>query len=65
MFFIKNIFIESRIIMNLKQRANQLKRDIPVILLALKKKETPWYAKVMAILTISYALSPIKNYGLI
>ncbi|NLZ35520.1 hypothetical protein N3C_2621 [Clostridium sp. N3C] len=51
--------------MNLKQRANQLKRDIPVILLALKKKETPWYAKVMAILTISYALSPIKNYGLI
>lgn len=45
--------------MNLKQRAKQLKRDIPAILFPLKKKDTPWYAKVLAILTISYALSPI------
>jgi uncharacterized membrane protein YkvA (DUF1232 family) len=32
---------------------------IPAIFLALKNKATPWYAKIMAILTISYALSPI------
>lgn len=45
--------------MNLKQRAKQLKRDIPAIYFAMKKKETPWYAKLMAIITISYALSLI------
>ncbi len=45
--------------MNLIERAKQLKKDIPAIFLTLKKKETPWYAKVLAILTIGYALSPI------
>lgn len=45
--------------MSLKERAKQLKKDIPAIFLALKKKETPWYAKALAILTIGYALSPI------
>ncbi|HEY9059901.1 MAG TPA: YkvA family protein [Pseudobacteroides sp.] len=45
--------------MKLKERAKQLKKDIPAVFLALKKKETPWYAKVLAILTIIYALSPI------
>jgi uncharacterized membrane protein YkvA (DUF1232 family) len=45
--------------MNLKERAKQLKRDIPAVYLALKKKETPWYAKTLAILTVGYALSPI------
>jgi uncharacterized membrane protein YkvA (DUF1232 family) len=43
----------------LKERAKQLKRDIPAVFLALKRKETPWYAKAMAVLTIGYALSPI------
>lgn len=45
--------------MNFKERTQQLKRDIPAVFLAFKNKSTPWYAKVMAILTISYALSPI------
>lgn len=45
--------------MNIKERAKQLKKDIPAVFLALKKKETPWYAKILAILTIGYALSPI------
>lgn len=45
--------------MKLKERINQLKKDIPAIYLALKKKETPCYGKVLAILTIGYALSPI------
>ena len=45
--------------MNLKQRAKKLKTDIPAVFLALKRKETPWYAKIMAALTVAYALSPI------
>lgn len=45
--------------MDLKERAKQIKRDIPAVFLALKEKETPWYAKVLAVLTIGYALSPI------
>lgn len=45
--------------MNITERAKQLKKDIPTVFLALKKKETPWYAKILVILTIGYALSPI------
>ena len=45
--------------MNLKDRAKQLKTDIPAVFLALKDKKTPWYAKVFAALTVAYALSPI------
>lgn len=45
--------------MRLKERAKQLKKDIPAIFLALRKKQTPWYAKALALLTIGYALSPI------
>ena len=45
--------------MDLKARAKQLKTDIPAVFLALKRKETPWYAKVVAGLTVGYALSPI------
>jgi uncharacterized membrane protein YkvA (DUF1232 family) len=45
--------------MDLKARAKQLKMDLPVVFLALKRKETPWTAKVLAGLTIGYALSPI------
>lgn len=45
--------------MNLKERAKQLKRDIPAVFLALKHKETPILAKLLATLTVGYALSPI------
>lgn len=45
--------------MTLKQRANRLKMKMAAIFLAMKKKETPWYAKVSASITILYALSPI------
>ena len=47
------------IMKSLQQRAKQLKTDIPAVFLALKRKETPWYAKVVAGLTVGYALSPI------
>lgn len=45
--------------MNLKERAKQLKTDIPAVFLALKDKETPVVAKILAAVTVAYALSPI------
>ena len=45
--------------MNIKQRAKQLKRDIPAVFLALKHRETPIPAKILAGITVAYALSPI------
>ena len=45
--------------MTLKERASSLKKDIPAVFLALKAKETPILAKIMAFLTVAYALSPV------
>lgn len=45
--------------MNLKERSKQLKVDIPAVFIALRKSETPILAKVIAGITIGYALSPI------
>lgn len=45
--------------MNLKERATQLRTDIPAVFLSLKSPETPWYAKALAALALVYALSPI------
>jgi uncharacterized membrane protein YkvA (DUF1232 family) len=45
--------------MNLKERAKKLKTDIPAVFIAMQKKETPVRAKIIAGLTIVYALSPI------
>lgn len=43
----------------IKQWAKKLKADIATLYLAYKHKLTPWYAKVAAIVTVGYALSPI------
>ena len=45
--------------MTLKERAASLKRDIPAVFLALKSKNTPILAKILAAVTVAYALSPI------
>jgi len=45
--------------MSLKEKANQLKNTIPAVFLAMKKPETPWYAKLLAFATLAYALSPV------
>ena len=45
--------------MDLKAAAKKLKQDIPAVFIALKKKETPLAAKLVAALTVGYALSPI------
>ena len=45
--------------MKLKERASALKRDIPAVFLALKDRRTPALAKLLAGITVTYALSPI------
>ncbi len=45
--------------MNLKERAKKLKADVPAVFLVLKDKRTPVFVKVMAAVTVAYALSPI------
>lgn len=45
--------------MNLKERAKKLKTDVPALFLALKRPETPFAAKLLAVVTVAYALSPI------
>jgi uncharacterized membrane protein YkvA (DUF1232 family) len=45
--------------MDMKARARDISRNLPALFLALGKRETPWTAKVLAALTVAYALSPI------
>ncbi|MFV0519245.1 MAG: YkvA family protein [Lachnospirales bacterium] len=45
--------------MDLKARAKKIKSDIPILFLSLKDKDTPFLAKLIGVLTIAYALSPI------
>lgn len=45
--------------MNLKEKAKQIIKDIPAISLAFGHKSTPLAAKVLAGITIAYALSPV------
>lgn len=47
---------------NLKENAQTIKKMIPALWIAMKKKETPIFAKFFAILTIGYALSPIDLF---
>lgn len=45
--------------MNSKERARRIKSDIPAVFLALKHSKTPLYVKILAGITIGYALSPV------
>ena len=45
--------------MTLKERARRLKQDVPAVFLALKDRDTPLLAKILAGVTVAYALSPI------
>ncbi len=45
--------------MKLKERAQRLKKDIPAVFLALKDKKTPLIPKILAAITVVYALSPV------
>ena len=50
---------ERRKMSKLTERAKKLKTDIPAVFLALKEKRTPWYAKIIAVIIVVYALSPV------
>ena len=43
----------------LKVKAKNLKKELKVLYLACKRPDVPWYAKLVAILVVGYALSPI------
>lgn len=47
------------IIENIKRWAKKMKYYIATLYIAYKHKLTPWYAKVIAIITVGYALSPV------
>ena len=44
---------------NLRQRARELNREIAALLLAARHPRTPWYAKLLMLLIVAYAVSPI------
>lgn len=44
---------------DLKGRLKSIKLMIPTLYFAMKHKDTPWLPKVLAMLTVAYALSPI------
>lgn len=48
-----------KIAMDIKKRVSDLKRDIPALYLSVKAKDTPVLAKLLAFVTVAYALSPI------
>lgn len=43
----------------IKKWARSLKANIALLYLAYRHKLTPWYAKLLALITVGYALSPI------
>lgn len=45
--------------MSLKKKAKQIKADIPIVFIAFKDRKMPLLPKIMAGITIAYALSPL------
>lgn len=43
----------------IKQKAKELKREVAALYLAYKRPDVPLYAKLVSILIVGYALSPI------
>ncbi|MCL4801956.1 MAG: DUF1232 domain-containing protein [Burkholderiales bacterium] len=43
----------------LKQAARALKREIAALMLAARHPRTPWYAKLLLLAIVAYAVSPI------
>ncbi len=44
---------------SLKQLARKLKNEVYAVYLASKDSRTPWYARLLAIVIVAYAFSPI------
>ena len=45
-----------------KRRANQLKMEVYAIYLVYKDPRVPWYAKILIVFVIGYAISPIGKF---
>ncbi|MFH1368004.1 MAG: YkvA family protein [Elusimicrobiota bacterium] len=45
--------------MNLKKTARNLKSDVFLLYHAFRDKRTPWYARLIAVLVVLYAVSPV------
>ncbi len=48
-----------KIIASLREKAQALKMELLALSLAARHPETPWPAKLLALMTVAYALSPI------
>lgn len=55
----EKIMLEESIVTKLKNKAKQQKKQVLMLYIAYKKKETPLIAKIFTILIVAYALSPI------
>jgi uncharacterized membrane protein YkvA (DUF1232 family) len=44
---------------NAKDYVTKLKKEVLVLYLACKRKDIPWYTKIIPVLVVAYALSPI------
>jgi uncharacterized membrane protein YkvA (DUF1232 family) len=55
----KLIEVFKKAIKNFKLKLKNLKNEIGALYLAYKRRDVPWYAKVVVILVVGYALSPI------
>lgn len=51
--------MEGELLMEQKEKLRQLAEDIPALCLAMKEKNTPFLAKILAGTAVVYALSPI------
>ena len=52
--------MEGELLMEQKEKLRQLAEDIPALCLAMKEKDTPFLAKILAGTAVVYALSPIN-----
>lgn len=43
----------------IKGKTRNLKKEVKVLYLVYKRPDTPWYAKLMCVIVVGYALSPI------
>lgn len=60
MIIITKIIETTRILINrFRIQLNTLKKEIGALYLASKRDDVPWYAKLIIILVVGYALSPI------
>jgi uncharacterized membrane protein YkvA (DUF1232 family) len=55
----KKVIMGNKIIEKYKGKAKQLKYNLSAMYLAYKRKDTPVIAKILIIITVGYALSPI------